>query len=395
MPAQVHPGLFRLMAISVGCVVANLYYAQPLLPDLAREFHLSVTATGGVAMLGMAGAGIAQLIFVPLGDIRERRHLIVTMIACAALALALMATAQNVVWLMIATFLVGGSASVNHITTPYAAQLAPEGQRGRIVGTVIGGLLIGVLLSRTYSGWVGEVFGWRVVFASATVLMVVMAALMWRWLPETGRSSQLTWPQLMKSIPPLWREQRVLREAVFINSLMFCVFSGFWTAMVFFVESPPYNYTSRGAGLFGLIGAAGALCAPLAGKLTDRHGGHRNVLYAIFGMLLAFLILGAFGTNLAGFILGIIVLDLAQQFGHVSNQTRIYGLVPEARSRLNMVYMTCSFTGGSLGSYFCTYFWNHAGWWGVCGFSLALMMLALVVWWSFNRSRPTPRRSSN
>ena len=187
----------------------------------------------------------------------------------------------------------------------------------------------------------------------------------------------------------------MLREAVFINSLMFCVFSGFWTAMVFFVESPPYNYTSRGAGLFGLIGAAGALCAPLAGKLTDRHGGHRNVLYAIFGMLLAFLILGAFGTNLAGFILGIIVLDLAQQFGHVSNQTRIYGLVPEARSRLNMVYMTCSFTGGSLGSYFCTYFWNHAGWWGVCGFSLALMMLALVVWWSFNRSRPTPRRSSN
>ena len=119
------------------------------------------------------------------------------------------------------------------------------------------------------------------------------------------------------------------------------------------------------------------------------------MLYAIFGMLLAFLILGVFGTNLAGFILGIIVLDLAQQFGHVSNQTRIYGLVPEARSRLNMVYMTCSFTGGSLGSYFCTYFWNHAGWWGVCGFSLTLMLLALVVWWSFNPTRPTPRRFSN
>jgi predicted MFS family arabinose efflux permease len=373
------------MAISVGTVVANLYYAQPLLPDLAREFHLGVTGTGAVAMLGMAGAGMAQCVFVPLGDIRERRRLIVTMIACAALALALMATAQNAAWLMIATFVLGASCSVNHITTPFAAHLAPEKERGRIVGTVISGLLIGVLVSRTYAGWVGEVFGWRAVFASATILMLVMAALMWRWLPETGRSSQLTWPQLMRSVPVLWREQRVLREAVLINTLMFCVFSGFWTAMVFFVEAPPYNYTSRGAGLFGLIGAVGALCAPLAGKLTDRHGGHKNVLYAICGMILAFVILGALGTSLAGFILGVIVLDMAQQFGHVSNQSRIYALVPEARSRLNMVYMTCSFTGGAIGSYACTYLWNHAGWWGVCSFSIVLMCVALGLWFSFNR----------
>ncbi len=351
MAEPIRPGLFRLMAISVGTVVANLYYAQPLLPDLAREFHLGVTGTGAVAMLGMAGAGMAQCVFVPLGDIRERRRLIVTMIACAALALALMATAQNAAWLMIATFVLGASCSVNHITTPFAAHLAPERERGRIVGTVISGLLVGILLSRTYSGWVGEVFGWRWVYASAMVLMIAVAALMWRWLPETGRSSQLTWPQLMRSVPTLWREQRVLREVVLINTLMFCVFSGFWTAMVFFVEAPPYNYTSRGAGLFGLIGAVGALCAPLAGKLTDRHGGHKNVLYAICGMILAFVILGALGTNLAGFILGVIVLDMAQQFGHVSNQSRIYALVPEARSRLNMVYMTCSFTGGAIGSY--------------------------------------------
>jgi predicted MFS family arabinose efflux permease len=373
------------MAISVGCVVANLYYAQPLLPDLAREFHLGVTGTGAVAMLGMAGAGIAQMIFVPLGDIRERRYLISGMIAGAAVALALMATAQNAAWLMVATFLTGASASVNHITTPFAAHLAPEGQRGRVVGTVIGGLLIGILVSRTYSGWIGEEFGWRSVFYGASVLMVVLAVLMWRWLPETGRSSSLTWPQLAASIPSLWREHRILREAVMINTLMFCVFSGFWTAMVFFVEAPPYNYTSRGAGLFGLIGAAGALCAPIAGKITDRHGGHRNVLYSIGAMIVAYLILGFLGTNLAGFIVGVILLDMAQQFGHVSNQTRIYGLAPEARSRLNMIYMTCSFTGGSIGSYMCTYFWNHSGWWGVCGFSLTLMVLALVVWWSFNR----------
>ncbi|MEO8100238.1 MAG: MFS transporter [Acidobacteriota bacterium] len=384
MPENLRPGLFRLMAISVGTVVANLYYAQPLLPDLAREFHLSVTATGAVAMLGMAGAGIGQLIFVPLGDIRERRRLIVSMIAAAAVALAFMASAQNAAWLMFATFACGVSASVNHITTPYAAHLAPAGQRGRVVGTVISGLLIGVLVSRTYSGWVGEVFGWRAVFASATLLMIAMAILMRRWLPEGPPESSLTWPQLMASVIPLWRTQPVLRQAVLVNTLMFGAFSGFWTAMVFFVEGPPYNYTSRGAGLFGLIGAAGALCAPLAGRLTDRSGGHKNVLYAIYGVMLAFAILGLFGTNLAGFILGVIILDLAQQFGHVSNQTRIYGLVPEARSRLNMVYMTCSFSGAAAGSYLSTYWWHRAGWTGVCIFSIALMIAALAIWWRSN-----------
>lgn len=387
MTQTVRPGLFRLMAVSVGCVVANLYYVQPLLPDLAREFDMGVTATGAVAMLGLAGAGIGQLIFVPLGDIYERRHLISGMILGAATALTLLATAQNAAWLMLATFLSGACASANHITTPFAAHLAPPGSRGRAVGTVMAGLLVGILVSRTYSGWVGEVFGWRIVFASAAVLMLAIAALMWSWLPETGRGSTLTWPQLMASVPQLWREQRVLRESVIVNSLMFATFSGFWTAMVFFVEGPPYHYTSRGAGLFGLIGAAGALSAPLAGKLTDKHGGHKNVLYSVCCMLASFVILGALGTNLAGFILGVILLDLAQQFGHVSNQTRIYGLVPEARSRLSMIYMTCSFAGGALGSYFSTYFWNLAGWWGVCGFSITLLSVALAACLRFQRAR--------
>lgn len=376
--------MFRLIAITVGTVVANLYYAQPLLPDIAREFHLSAATTGTVAMLGMAGASIAQLVFVPLGDIRERRFLISGMIAAAAIALLLMATAQTVPILMLATFLCGASASVNHITTPFAAQLAPDGARGKVVGTVLGGLLVGILISRTYSGWVGEVFGWRTVFYSASVIMVIMAGFMFKMLPMTGRSSTLTWPQLVKSIVPLWREQRVLREAVLINTLMFCVFSGFWTAMVFFVEGPPYNYTSKGAGMFGIIGAAGALSAPLAGRLVDRSGGKRNVLYSIFMMLAAYVIMAALGTNLIAFILGVLLLDIGQQFGHVSNQTRIYGLVPEARSRLNMIYMTCSFTGGSLGSYFCTYFWNLAGWAGVCAFSITLLLGALGIWWTFN-----------
>jgi predicted MFS family arabinose efflux permease len=369
------------MAASVGTVVANLYYIQPLLPDIARAFDLSVTRVGVVAMLGMAGAGLGQIVFVPLGDIRERRGLILTLISASAVALALTAAAQNVLWLMLAMFCVGITASVNHVTIPFAAHLAPPAHRGRIVGTVISGLLIGVLLARTYSGWVGETLGWRAVFAIATLFLGLLALALRRMLPRSEPSSNLTWPQLIASVVPLWRQLPVLREAVFVNSLMFCTFSGFWTAMVFFVEGPPYHYTSRGAGLFGLIGAAGALAAPLAGRLTDRYGGRGNVLAAVLMMMVAFLILGTFGTNLAGVIVGVLVLDLAQQLSHVTNQARIYALIPEARSRLNMIYMTCSFTGGSVGSYLSTWWWNRAGWWGVCGFSLGALLIALLAWW--------------
>lgn len=373
------------MASSVGVVVASLYYPQPLLPELGRAFHLSVAETGAVAMLGMAGAGLGQIVFVPLGDIRERRRLILTLIAGLSLALALTAAAPNPLWLMVGVFLTGLGASVNHVTIPFAAALAPPEQRGRVVGTVISGLLLGVVLARTYAGWVGEAFGWRAVFALAAVLVAALGMLLARRLPASPPAADLSWPRLIASAWPLWRSQPVLREAVLVNSLLFCTFSGFWTAMVFFLEGPPYFYTSRGAGSFGLIGAAGALCAPLAGRLTDRHGGRRNVLFAILTMMAAFAVLGRFGTSLAAFISGVLLLDLGQQTSHVSNQTRIYGLLPEARSRLNMIYMTCSFTGGAAGSYLSTWWWNRAGWTGVCGFWLVLLGAALAAWWYMGR----------
>lgn len=372
------------MAVSVGAVVANLYYSQPLLPDLAREFELSVTGAGAIAMLAMAGAGIAQLIFVPLGDIRNRRRMILGMIGAAALMLALNATAQNAAWFMAATFFLGMTASVNHVTVPFAASLAPPQQRGRIVGTVISGLLIGMLLARTWAGWIGEMFGWRVVFGIGAVFMLILLVLLYRALPDQPPASPLTWPELLSSMLPLWRELPELRQAVVVNSLMFCVFGGFWTAMVFFVEGPPYFYTSRGAGLFSLIGVAGALCAPFAGRFTDRSSGTWNRPAAVGAMMLAFLVLGAFGRNLAALIAGIVLLDVSMQFSHVTNQARIFGLVPEARSRLNTIYMTCSFTGGALGSYLSAWWWTRAGWWGVCGYSLGVLLIALAGWWWMN-----------
>jgi len=378
------------MAVSVGLIVANIYYAQPLLADIARSFGMSVTSIGVVAMLTQAGAGIGQLIFVPLGDIRERRRLITMMIAGAAIALALMATAQNPIWLMVAALCVGISVSINHVILPFAAHLAPPAQRGRVVGTVISGMLLGILLARTFSGWVGAIFGWRAVFFVATGLMTILAMLLHRSLPKSQPVTDLRWPELIRSVVPLWRELPVLREAAFVSAMMFCTFSGFWTALVFFVEGPAYHYTSRGAGMFSLIGAGGALCAPWAGRMADRHGGRTSVVAALATMVLAFLVLGLVGTKLAGLIAGVILLDLAMQICHVSNQTRIYALVPDARSRLNMIYMTCVFLGGATGSYSSVYWWNRAGWLGVCGFSMAVLFITIAGWWWMRDSQERP-----
>ena len=230
------------MAASVGAIVANIYYAQPLLPDIARTFGLSATGIGVFAMLNPAGAGLGQLLFVPLGDIRERRGMITVMILGAAVALALTATARNTAWLMASALLVGMTASINHVIIPFAAQLAPPAQRGRAVGIVISGLLIGVLVARTFSGYLGALFGWRIVFATASVFMLVLAILLRSSLPKSVPTVKLSWPQLIASAVPLWRGLPVLREAVFTSALMFAVFSGFWTAVVFFVEGPPYLF---------------------------------------------------------------------------------------------------------------------------------------------------------
>ncbi len=288
---------------------------------------------------------------------------------------------------MISALLVGMTASINHVIIPFAAQLAPPEQRGRAVGTVISGLLIGVLGARTFSGYLGALLGWRAVFAVASVLMLLLAILLRTSLPPSRPSVKLSWPQLIASALPLWRGLPVLREAVFTSALMFAVFSGFWTAMVFFVEGPPYYFTSRGAGLFSLIGACGALIAPWAGRVADRRGGRTSVRAGMATMAVSFVVLGLLGAKLWGFIAGVILLDLAMQVCHVTNQTRIYALVPEARSRLNMIYMTSTFTCGSLGSYLSAYWWHRSGWWGVCGFSLAVSAIALAGGWWMGRRR--------
>jgi predicted MFS family arabinose efflux permease len=367
-----------LMAISVGVIVANIYYIQPLLADIARDFRMTVTRAGAVAMLIQIGAGAGMVLFVPLGDTHERRSLIATLLLGAAAALGLFALAPNVLWLGAAALAVGTFSSTVHVIVPYAAHLAPAGQRGRVLGYVFSGLLLGILLARTFSGFAGAQWGWRTVFWMAAGFMLLLAALIRRQLPVSVPEVTLSWAELVRSAIQLVRRHPELRESSLTGALFFAAFSAFWTTLVFRLEAPPFHYGSTVAGLFGLVGAAGALGAPLFGRAADRRGPRTAVFIALLTGFAAFLVLGFGGRTIAGLIVGVILLDLAVQAGHVSNQTRIYGLDPGARSRLNMIYMLCYFVGGAAGSYAGALAWRYFGWWGVCAFGMGAMSLGIM-----------------
>lgn len=369
-----------LMAVTVGVLVANIYYIQPLLADIARTFGLSVTDAGIVGMLSQVGTAVGMFLFVPLGDKFERRSLILMLLIGAFVSLLFVAFAPNAIWLGAASFAVGAFAANVHVVVPFAAHLAAPRQRGRVVGAVVAGILFGVLLARTFSGFVGALFGWRAVYEIAAGTMVILAVVVRAKLPVSRPDVLMTWLELMRSTLSLVRRHAVLRESALLGAMFFAAFSAFWTTLVFFLGGAAYHYSNAGsvAGLFGLVGAAGALGAPTVGHLADKHGPRFTIRIALWLALFSFLWMGATGSHLFGLIAGVVLMDLCVQSGHVSNQTRIYSIDPSARSRLNMVYMSCYFIGGGLGSYLGALAWHAAGWWGVCGFGALAISIAIV-----------------
>jgi len=374
-----------LMAITVGVTVANNYYAQPLLADIAASFHLTVTRAGALAMFGQVGTALGMFLFVPLGDKFERRALISTLLIAAAASLILVALARTAWWMAAAYFCVGATAATVHVVVPFAAHLASPSQRGRVVGTVLGGLLFGILLARTFSGALGAVLGWRAVFIIAAAFMIILAATVRTRLPFDRPEVKLSWLELMRSTWGLVRAHATLREAALLGALSFAAFSAFWTTLVFHLGLA-FGQGSTAAGLFGLAGAVGAAGAPLFGTLATRHGPRVTVAIGLCVTLLSFLIMGLGGGILVALIVGVIGMDLGVQLSHVSNQTRIYQIDPQARSRLNMVYMVSYFTGGAIGSYLGAVAWHALGWWGVCGFAAAVLSIAILVQALFGRT---------
>lgn len=373
-------GLLLLLATTSGLAVANLYYNQPLLADIGRTFGVSSNAAGYVSMFTQIGYALGMLLFVPLGDIRERRTLISALLIAVSLSLVGFATSQSLLWMYIASFAVGITTVVPQIIVPFSAQLAVPAERGKVIGTVMSGLLFGILLARTVSGIVGDLFGWRAMYWIAAVVMLLLSVVLYRLLPETRPETSATYSELLQSIGHLVRKYSTLREASLIGACMFAAFSVFWTSLAFFLEGAPYHYSSSVAGLFGLIGVAGAAGAPMIGRMADKIAPQRIIGLLILLTLLSYGLFGLSGVSIWSLIAGVIVLDLGVQGTQVGNQARIYALEPAARSRINTVFMVSTFAGGALGSSLGSYAWQHWGWSGVCWTGGLLVTAAFVVW---------------
>jgi predicted MFS family arabinose efflux permease len=381
-----------VMAAASGISVANIYYCQPLLSEIGRSLGVSDHAIGYLPMWTQAGTALGMFTFVPLGDMFPRRKLIVIMSVFSGLTVAMTAIAPNLTLLNAAGFATGFAGIVMHLILPFAAKLAPPERRGHVVGTVLSGLLLGILLARVVSGFVGDLLGWRAMYWIAGGAMFTLAIALRYSLPYDRPEPNLRYGDLVRSIVDLALTQPVLRETAVIGGLLFGTFSSFWATLVFFLGTPPYHYGARVAGTFGLVGAVGVLFAPWAGKLTDRKGPAFTITLAILISIGSYVVFDIAGYRVWGLVAGVILLDLGVQAGHVANQTRIYALVPEARSRLNTVYMVTYFLGGSLGSAMGAYGWTQWRWNGVCAAGALQLLVALGVrsWMHF---RGTPERA--
>lgn len=380
IPAPLDRRLVWLMAVACALSIANLYYVQPLLADMARSFRLSVNQIGGVATLMQLGFASGLLLVVPLGDRYNRRTLIVSLLGVVTVALVLVALAPTVTLLTVAGFVLGFATIVPQVIVPLAVSLAAPSERGQVIGTVMSGLLIGILLARTFSGMIGAYLGWRAVYWCAAVIMIILALVLRFFLPKDQQRSTISYGQLLRSLGSLIRKEPVLREASVFYALSFGAFSAFWVTLTFFLQTPPYHYGSAVAGLFGLVGVAGAFSASFVGRLADRFPIRYATGIALLIVLCSFLCMWLTGYWLWGLIPGVILLDLGTQGTHISNQTRVYSLNPGARNRLNTVYMVTGFIGGALGSSLGTWGWSLAGWSGVCIVGSLMLVAALAVY---------------
>ncbi len=373
-----------LMAIICALAVANLYYNQPILAAIAQSFQVSAAEVGWIPTLTQLGYASGLLLFVPLGDRVEQRRLIVIMLLVTSMTLFAAALSPNLNTLILTSFAIGATTIVAQILIPFAIQLAPPSHQGKIIGNLMSALFVGILLARPIGGWIGEQFNWRGIYWMAGSVMVLLAIASTQLLPKYQPKSKLSYGELLRSLWELVESQPALREASLIQAMLFGAFSVFWSTLAFLLTRPPYSYGSQAVGLFGLVGIAGILVAPLLGQIADRGTAKTLRLIvgmAIFGAIAAYLIFWQWGAQLWGLILGSILLNLSSQGALIANQVKIYSLDPNARSRLNTVFMVATFLGASLGSVVGTYGWNLMQWTGVCIAGLLLIGVSAIRFW--------------
>lgn len=380
-PAFASRGKILMMAIIAGAVITNIYCTQPILPLIAAGLRVDVTTVDLVAAAALLGFSSGLALLLPLGDRFDRRKLVLIQIALASMFGVAAAAAPGIGSLVAASFGLGIVSCVPQQLVPFAAVMSMPSERGRNVGTVVSGIMIGILAGRTVAGVIGAAYGWRAVYGAEAAFMVPVWIAAAALLPRGVPSTHLSYGRLLASLWPLARDNRPIRESMLIQALLWACFNAFWVNLAALLASGPWHLGSAWAGGFGVVGAAGAFAASLGGNATDRIG-FRQVIGASIGIVtLAYLLLLGAASSLTLLIVGVIVLDIGVQSGLVSNQTRAFAVDPKAQGRINSLYMTATFFGGAVGATLSGWLMARYGWPGIVVFGIALGTLAAAIHW--------------
>ncbi len=378
-----------LLAVSCGLIVANLYYAQPLVGPISSALKLSAAAAGLIVAMTQMGYCLGLLFIVPLGDLIENRRLILSLIIICMFATAVTASAHSAILFLLAALLTGLGASAVQVLVPYAAHLAPEESKGHVVGNVMSGLMFGIMLARPIASLVTHLFSWRTIFLLSAALMTLLTVILFRWLPERVPEANTHYDALLRSMIPLLRNTPILRRRAFYHFCLFSAFSLFWTTVPLYLAGPAYHLSQAGISLFAFVGIAGAISAPIAGRLADRGWTKPVTGCAITIVALAFVIMRATpGGSLASLLVLMaagVLLDFGVTANLVLGQRAIFMLNAEYRGRLNGLYMAIFFVGGAIGSALGAWAYSAVGWDRVLMIGL-LWPLVAFLYYSTDRS---------
>jgi predicted MFS family arabinose efflux permease len=377
--AGIQRRLVILLAVTAGVAVASNYYAQPLLATIAHHLKAGRRTTSLLVTASQIGYALGLAAIVPLGDLLERRRLITGLLSISAIGLLAAAFSPTLAVLALASLVVGVTSVVAQIAVPFSASLAAEHERGLVVGTVMSGLLIGMLSARTLAGFVADFLGWRAVYVLAALLVSGLVCVLRRELPESREKDVSSYAQLMKTVWHLMCEERVLQYRSIYGACVFAAFSAFWTTAAFLLSGPPYQYTAKIIGLFGLVAISGVIASPVAGRLADRGWARFQTAAFLLCTLVSWLPIALGANHLVWLVFGIILMDFGVHGMQITNQSEIYRLNSGARSRLTTAYMTTYFIGGAVGSQTGAMMYEKFGWNGVCWTGAGFVAVALVV----------------